>query len=199
MSVTPNPAVDRYIELNGQWADVLSELRSIVQTAGTNLVEEYKWKQPVYTYQGVNVLIIGCMKQSCVLGFPKGSLLPDPDELLVKAGDSVRDVRRMHFQSIHEVKRRSRPITQLVRAAIEIEMLGKGSYTTSDDDLIMPEEFAEVLDNRIDVRNAFAGLSPSCRRQYLLYFSEAKKSATRRSRIERSLDAIVLGKRVKPR
>ena len=52
-----NPAVDEFLENAKKWQQELTLLRSIVLDCA--LTEELKWKQPCYTFQNKNVLIIG--------------------------------------------------------------------------------------------------------------------------------------------
>jgi uncharacterized protein YdeI (YjbR/CyaY-like superfamily) len=57
-----------------------------------------------------------------------------------------------------------------------------------------PEEFQSKLDKMLALRKAFKALTPGRQRGYLLYFSEAKQSKTRESRIEKCVPQILKGK-----
>ena len=76
-----NPAVDEFLENAKKWQQELTLLRSIVLDCA--LTEEFKWKQPCYTFQNKNVLIIGGFKENCFINFFKGALLQDQEKLLV--------------------------------------------------------------------------------------------------------------------
>jgi uncharacterized protein YdeI (YjbR/CyaY-like superfamily) len=50
------------------------------------------------------------------------------------------------------------------------------------------------LDQNHDLKEAFQALTPGRQRAYLLYFSSAKQSKTRTSRIEKCIPEILNGK-----
>jgi len=62
------------------------------------------------------------------------------------------------------------------------------------EDYELPAELKEVLQNDPKFAAAFYALTPGRQRSYFLYFSQAKQSATRFSRIEKSRDRIFAGK-----
>ena len=58
----------------------------------------------------------------------------------------------------------------------------------------MPEELQNKLDEIPALKAAFAALTPGRQRRYILYFSAAKQSKTRESRIEKCMHQIFKGK-----
>ena len=58
----------------------------------------------------------------------------------------------------------------------------------------IPEEFQTKLDANPVLKTAFYALTPGRQRGYLLYFSQAKQSKTRMSRIEKYIPEIFDGK-----
>ncbi|WP_308005698.1 YdeI/OmpD-associated family protein, partial [uncultured Chryseobacterium sp.] len=58
----------------------------------------------------------------------------------------------------------------------------------------IPEEFAQKLNENPELQKAFEALTPGRQRAYLLYFSSAKQSKTRISRIEKYIPEILNGK-----
>ena len=56
------------------------------------------------------------------------------------------------------------------------------------------EEFQNKLDELPTLKKAFYALTPGRQRGYLLYFSAAKQSKTRESRIEKCMQQILGGK-----
>jgi uncharacterized protein YdeI (YjbR/CyaY-like superfamily) len=57
----------------------------------------------------------------------------------------------------------------------------------------IPQEFQQKLDKIPVLRTAFYGLTPGRQRAYLLYFSDAKQSKTRESRIQKCIRHILDG------
>lgn len=58
----------------------------------------------------------------------------------------------------------------------------------------IPEEFQAKLDEIPALKTAFEGLTPGRQRAYLHYFSTAKQSKTRESRVEKHIPRILDGK-----
>ena len=61
-------------------------------------------------------------------------------------------------------------------------------------DYEVPEELEKVFKENSDFKKAFKALTPGRQRGYLLYFSGAKQSKTRESRIEKCTAKIFSGK-----
>ena len=77
-----NPGVDAFFSNAKKWREEMEILRRIVLDCP--LTEELKWKQPCYTFQNNNVVIISGFKDYCLLNFIKGALLKD--ENIMTAG-----------------------------------------------------------------------------------------------------------------
>ncbi len=60
-------------------------------------------------------------------------------------------------------------------------------------DLVYPKEFQDQLDRNSALREAFLKLTPGRQRQYHLFFTGAKLSATRESRVEKAIPLILDG------
>jgi uncharacterized protein YdeI (YjbR/CyaY-like superfamily) len=58
----------------------------------------------------------------------------------------------------------------------------------------IPLEFQKKLDKRPALEKAFNALTPGRQRAYILYFSAAKQSKTRETRIEKWLQHILDGR-----
>jgi uncharacterized protein YdeI (YjbR/CyaY-like superfamily) len=61
-------------------------------------------------------------------------------------------------------------------------------------ELVLPKELSSKLDSSPALKKAFAALTPGRQRGYVLYFSAAKQSETRASRIEKCAPKILHGK-----
>jgi uncharacterized protein YdeI (YjbR/CyaY-like superfamily) len=78
--------------------------------------------------------------------------------------------------------------------AIKVEKAGLEVKMKKTSEFKMPDEFKKALDDNSDLKSAFKALTPGRQRGYLLYFSQAKQSKTRESRIEKSIPNIFEGK-----
>ncbi len=173
------------------WHDELLELRRIVLS--TELKEEYKWSQPCYTIDGKNVLIVTAFKQYACISFFSGSLLSDDQNKLVIPGQNSQAARQLRFTSVDEVLAAEQLIKEYVHEAIQNERAGRKVKYNKEPEAL-PQELVERFEYDIEYKNAFEGLTPGRQRGYLIHFSQAKQSATRANRIEKSREKVLLGK-----
>ncbi len=187
-----NPKVDGYIRKNKKWQDELQKLRTII--LDSPLTEEVKWRVPCYTFHEKNVIFIGAFKESCVLSFVKGVLLKDARRILIQQTENSQSVRVIRFTSVREIAEMEPALKAYIREAVEVEKAGLKVTLKKITERPIPEEFQAKLDERPALKKAFAALTPGRQRAYLLYFSAAKQSKTRESRVEKWLPQILNGK-----
>jgi uncharacterized protein YdeI (YjbR/CyaY-like superfamily) len=186
-----NPKVDGYFKKAMRWREEMGKLRAIIST--TDLTEELKWGKPCYTFQKSNVVIIIGFKEYCSLLFCKGALLKDPDDILIKPGESSQAARQVRFTNVREIVAVERILKAYIQEAIEAEKAGlKVEYKTNPEPI--PEELQTKLDKVPALKAAFKGLTPGRQRGYILYFSAAKQSKTREARVEKCMPQILKGK-----
>jgi len=184
--------VDAYIESIKNWKEETMLLRQICLDCG--LEEDFKWKHPCYTFQGKNIVLIHGFKNYCALLFHKGVLLKDTDEVLIQQTENVQTARQIRFTKPEEIVELSQTIKAYVFEAIEVEKAGVKVKTKETSEFEMVSEFKEVLEENSAIKKVFEALTPGRQRSYLLYFSQAKQSKTRLSRIEKSIPKMFQGK-----
>jgi uncharacterized protein YdeI (YjbR/CyaY-like superfamily) len=187
-----NPKVDGYLRKNVKWREELRELRRIVLQCP--LIEEVKWRVPCYTFRERNVLILGSFKESCVLSFVKGALLRDAKGILVKPGENTQSARVIRFTSVREIVKMETILKAYIGEAIEVERGGLKVKFNGPAEFTIPAELQNRLDELPALNTAFRALTPGRQRAYLLYFSSAKQSKTRASRVEKCMRQILKGK-----
>jgi uncharacterized protein YdeI (YjbR/CyaY-like superfamily) len=191
--MTPmNPKVDWFFNKADAWHDEYAKLRVIALECG--LYEELKWGCPCYTYQHDKIILIHGFKNYCAYLFFKGSLLSDPDGILVQQTRNVQVPRQMRFTSAGEIVRMKAIIKAYIHEAIELAQLGVKPKMKKTSEFEMPEEFQVKLEKSAALKKAFEGLTPGRQRGYLLYFSSAKQSKTREARVEKYSKQILKGK-----
>ena len=79
--------VEDYIAQHANWQPVLTALRRVLQD--TVLQETIKWRAPCYTYESHNILLLGAQKSGCVISFPRGAEILDPDGHLERSGPNT--------------------------------------------------------------------------------------------------------------
>lgn len=187
-----NPKVDEFLSKAKKWQEEMTKLRMIILDC--QLTEELKWYQPCYTFQKSNVAIISAFKEYCVLGFFKGALLKDANGILSKPGANTQAVRQIRFTSVREIVEMEPILKVYINEAIEVEKAGLKVNFKEKTELVFPEEFQKKLDENPALKAAFDALTPGRQRAYILYFSGAKQSKTRESRVDRYMQQILNGK-----
>ncbi|MCO8122376.1 YdeI/OmpD-associated family protein [Stieleria sp. TO1_6] len=187
-----NAKVDEYLGNAKRWQPELRELRRIV--LGRQLVEDFKWRHPCYTFQGSNVVILGEFKDCCTLSFFKGALLKDPNQVLDKPGPNTRAARLIRFSSVQEIIEMEPILKSYLDEAKQVETAGLKLDFSADRELDYPAELQLKMDQDSDLKTAFAALTPGRQRAYVMHFAAAKQSKTRVSRIEKYRDRILDGK-----
>lgn len=94
--------VDQYIsELPEDIQNITTALRKIILDASQNLVEEYKWSMPNYSYNGL-VCYLQASKKHVNLGFHRGVELQEKDtnQLLQGSGKGMRHIRLKKIEEI---------------------------------------------------------------------------------------------------
>ncbi|WP_047788420.1 YdeI/OmpD-associated family protein [Tenacibaculum mesophilum] len=184
--------VDKYIEKIKNWKEETKLLRQICLDCG--LEEDFKWMHPCYTFQGKNIVLIHGFKDYCALLFHKGALLKDTNEVLIQQTENVQSARQIRFTKPEEIVVIAKTIKEYIFEAIAVEKAGLKVETKKTSEIEMVSEFKETLKENSDLQKAFEGLTPGRQRSYLLYFSKAKQSKTRLSRIEKSIPKMFQGK-----
>jgi uncharacterized protein YdeI (YjbR/CyaY-like superfamily) len=175
-----------------KWNEELVMLRHIILECG--LEETIKWGFPCYMDNGKNILVIGAFKDYVTISFFKGALLKDPHGILQQPGENSRSFRLFKFTNTDQILRHMEFIKEYVLEAVEIEKSGLKIKPISISELPVPEELKHKFEEIPALKTAFYALTPGRQRGYLLYFSEAKQSKTRESRINKYMQKIFEGK-----
>lgn len=184
--------INDYFENAQKWQAELIQLRKIVLNC--NLVEEFKWRCPCYTFQKNNIVLIHAFKEYCALLFFKGALLKDEENVLIQQTENVQAGRQIRFTSVKEIIENEAIIKSYIFEAVEVEKAGLKIEFKKTNDFTVPEEFQKRLNENPELKTAFYNLTPGRQKGYLLHFSDAKQSHTRKSRIEKAIPKIFSGK-----
>jgi len=187
-----NPKVDFYFNKDNKWQEEIRKLRMIVLDCG--LDEKLKWGCPCYTFEEKNIVLIHVFKEYCALLFFKGVLLNDAKEVLIQQTKNVQVARQIRFTSTREIVRLKTILKAYIYEAIEVEKAALKVKLKKTAEFKIPEEFQKNLDKKPALKTAFKALTPGRQRAYIFYFSQAKLSKTRASRVEKSIQQILNGK-----
>lgn len=187
-----NPKVDWFFEKDTQWQKEYERMRTIALDCG--LTEELKWGCPCYMYQNANIVLIHGFKEYCAYLLFKGALLNDPEGMLIQQTKNVQSARQIRFTNVKEIAKQERTLKAYIYEAIEVEKAGLKVQLKKTADYNIPEEFQIKLNKMPSLRKAFEALTPGRQRAYIFYFSQAKQSKTRESRVEKYMKKILSGK-----
>ncbi|MCA0987443.1 YdeI/OmpD-associated family protein [Guptibacillus algicola] len=185
-----NRKVDGFLKKTKRWKKEFEKLREIVLDC--ELTEDMKWKHPCYMYNDKNVVLIHGFNEYCALLFHKGALMKDPNGILVQQTENVQAARQIRFTNAQEIDEMEPILKDYIREAIEVEKAGLEVEMKKD--IEIPEELQDKFDEDPALKAAFEQLTPGRKRAYGLYFSKAKQSKTRVSRIEKYVPHIMDGK-----
>jgi len=174
------------------WKLELPLLREILLSCG--LTEEVKWGQPCYTDNGRNIIILAPFKNYAALNFFNGALLPDPHGLLIQPTENTQAGRQLRITDSKFILDNRDLIATYIHLAIEAERSGEKIISKKTEEYPLPDELLIAFKNVNGLEQAFRQLTPGRQRAYLLHFNQPKQSATKTSRIEKSISDIMAGK-----
>ena len=187
-----NSKVDEFLSKATRWQEEMTKLRQIALDC--QLTENIKWGKPCYTYNDSNVIIIHGFKEYCALLFLKGALLADSEKILLQQTENVQAARQIRFTNLQDIVKLENAIKAYIFEAIEVEKAGLKVELKKTSEYNLPEEFQQKLEQMPELRTAFEALTPGRQRAYIFYFSQAKQSKTRETRIENYIPKILSGK-----
>jgi hypothetical protein len=120
---SPSELIDAKIESLGDWRGaMLSQLRALIKEAVPNVVEEWKWSIPVWSYHGL-ICTGETYKKVVKMTFAKGASLADPSGLFNSSLDG--NVRRaLDFHEGETLDKKA--LKALVRAAAALNKSSAG-------------------------------------------------------------------------
>ena len=187
------PEVDRYIEKAAPFAQpILERIRKAFHAAHPDVTEAIKWGVPFFEYKGT-LGSMAAFKEHVGWGFWKAKLMNDPKGLIARGegamgGTKVTDVKEMPSEKV---------ITEYVREAIRLNEEGvkleRGPRRVVKESAV-PADLAAALKKSPPAAKTFKAFSPSHRREYIEWITEAKQDATRQKRITQAVEWMAEGK-----
>jgi uncharacterized protein YdeI (YjbR/CyaY-like superfamily) len=188
--------VDAYIEKAAPFAKpVLLKLRKLIFQACPDVKETIKWSFPNYEVHGSVVCSMASFKEHCAFGFWKASLLSDPKGIL-----QVKNRNAMgHLDRIGSVK--DLPADRILIAYLkEAALLNKNKIkvvrpkATPKKEQPVPKILADALKKNKKASAFFKEFSPSARREYIEWITEAKTEETLNKRLATTIEWLEQGK-----
>ena len=187
--------VDQYIQNARPFAvPILEKIREIMHSTSPLLEESMKWSCPHFEYKGI-VAQMAAFNQHVRFTFWKGSLLD-------VAGRNFEPVgKKSGMGAIKLASLEDFPPDALMRTlileAIDLNERGVKSPTSprpKKADFIVPQWFLDALSENQEAFTTFNRFSPSNRREYVEWVVDAKREATRISRLKQAVEWMADGK-----
>ena len=189
-----NHRVDVFMRKQTKWREEYALLREIALTTG--LTEDLKWMHPCYTLGDKNVFLLHSFKEYIAIFFHKGVIMKDPKNLLIQQTPNVQAGRQLRFKNLEEIVKAKKLIKSYMLEAIAVEESGVEVPMKKPAPVELPKDIAAAMKKIPGLPTAFKKLTPSCQKEYMLYFDGAKKEETRISRVEKCAEKILSGKRM---
>ncbi|WP_210490752.1 DUF1801 domain-containing protein [Rufibacter aurantiacus] len=170
---------------------IFEKIRNAIATADPALVPTWKWNTPVYEKSGPGmVCAVSAHKQHVNLSFFQGALLPDPHGLFSSSEDA-KAMRTIRFTPDAQVNEDQ--LVDYVRAATQLKA-GTAAKSTERSVVEIPEDLKQALTEAQQLEK-FEGLAYTHRKEYVRWVNEAKRTETRDSRIQKTVERITEGKK----
>ena len=185
--------VDTYIAKAQPFAQpILRHVRALVHEVCPDCEEKIKWGMPAFDYKGP-LMGIAAFKAHAVFGFWKAKLLDDPKGLLSQdeaMGHGGRLTSLKDLPSDRDLKNFIKQAMKLNDEGIKVPRVKSAPKA----ELPVPDYFARGLKKNAAAKKIFENFSPSQRREYIEWLTEAKTEATRETRLETAIEWISEGK-----
>lgn len=190
--MTRDPRIDAYIAKQADFAQpILARVREVVHEACPDVEETMKWSMPTFLYGGAILCGMAAFKQHASFGYWKHALVVGEGEPRDGMGSygkmaSVKDLPPKKTLLAH------------IRKAMQLNLdkvpaARKASAPKPPPD--MPTDLAAALKKNAKARKAYEGFPPSAQRDYVEWITEAKREATRASRLAQAVEWMAEGKR----
>lgn len=185
--------IDNYILKSADFAiPILNHLRELVHAACPQVEETMKWSFPHFDYKGI-MCSMASFKYHCAFGFWKASLMKDKT-----LDQNAKSQTAMgHLGKITSLKDlpSDRKMISYVKEAMKLNEAGKlEKVKMVKKEIPIPAYFIRALSKNKKAKKAFDEFSPSHRREYLEWITEAKTEATRDKRTATTLQWLEEGK-----
>jgi uncharacterized protein YdeI (YjbR/CyaY-like superfamily) len=188
-----NPQVDKYINGAAPFAQpILRKVRDLFHKAGPQIEEKLKWGCPSFEHKGI-VGGMAAFKRYVAWGLWKAKLLEQQglmksDKSSHMSGGNITDVSEIPPE---------KKVVALIRQAIELNERGVKLPQRSGKPKPLPKtpaDLSSALKGNAAAAATFKAFSPSHKREYIEWITEAKSAETRARRLAQALEWMADGK-----
>jgi uncharacterized protein YdeI (YjbR/CyaY-like superfamily) len=188
--------VDAYIAKSAEFAKpILERFRKVVRTACPDLEETIKWQCPAFAHHGL-LCGMAAFKQHCRFAFWKQALVAKLDP--AGNGNTKETLSRLWRISALSDLPPDKDLVGIIQAAARLNEQGvkapRAPSPREKQKLAIPRELAAALKKNKKALETFEKFSPSHRKEYVEWITEAKREETRLKRLETSIAWLTEGK-----
>lgn len=182
--------IDAYIAASPEFArPILTHLREIVHAACPDVEETMKWSCPHFQYKGM-LCHMASFKAHCAFGFWKGALLfPDVEKESMGHLGRIASLKDLPAKKV---------LAGYVKQAMKLNDEGVKTparvVSKTARPLDVPDYFLAALKKSKAALATFNAGSPSFKREYVDWLTQAKAEATRQRRMEQAVEWLAEGK-----
>jgi hypothetical protein len=207
-----DPRIDAAIAKAADFAKpILTHLRKLVHRASPDVEETLKWGMPFFLYHGGILCHMAHFKAHAVFGFWKSSLVVDPKSGVTPRGKGAVTAEGMDAAATDNGMGQFGKLTSLrdlpsdkamlayIKTAMQLNDAGvksptRGKNAKPKPPVSEPAYFLAALKHNKAALATYKGFSPSQKREYVDWITEAKTDATRASRLATAMEWIAAGK-----
>jgi uncharacterized protein YdeI (YjbR/CyaY-like superfamily) len=186
-----DPRVDDYIAKAAPFAQpILRRIREVVHAGCPDVEETMKWSFPHFMHHGI-LCSMASFKAHCAFGFWKEQLMTGT------TGPNGAVTRFGRVTSVKDLPRKP-AFVQLVKEAVRLNEDGIKPPKKAPEDrsrsVRAPADLLAALRNHPEARAVYEEMSPSHKREYIEWITEAKRDETRKRRVAQAVEWIAEGR-----
>jgi uncharacterized protein YdeI (YjbR/CyaY-like superfamily) len=187
---TTNPSIDTYIANAAEFArPILTHLRAVVHAACPEVEETINWGMPFFLYRGL-LCNMAAFKQHCAFSFWKG-------EQIIGEGEATAMGQFGRIEKLSDLPPK-KILAGYVKKAMALNETGAKAPTRAKaapkSETAAPDDLVTALKKNAKARKTFDAFSPSHRREYVEWITEAKRETTRAQRLATTIEWLTEGK-----
>ncbi|HEX4348917.1 MAG TPA: YdeI/OmpD-associated family protein [Verrucomicrobiae bacterium] len=187
-----DPRIDAYIAKSPDFArPILNHIRQLVHAACPEARETIKWQMPHFEHKGV-ICGMAAFKQHCRLFFWKRALIFGKGQTQDRAQGQLGNIASLADLPDDKI------LAGYIKKAVELNEAGiknpLRAKSRTNPKVVVPDFFLAALKKNKKTLASFEKFSPSHRREYIEWITEAKREETRAKRLKTALEWIAQGK-----
>ena len=193
---TKNSQVDKYIANAAEFAKpILWHLRELVHKACPEVAEKIKWGFPHFDYKGM-MCSMASFKHHCAFSFWKAPVMKDK-KLMANAKSETAMGHLGRITSLKDLPS-DKVLLSYIKEAKKLNddgvKLSAKPIANEKKELVVPDYFQKALKKNKSALKTFEDFSPSHKREYVEWITEAKSEATKIKRLTTAIEWLSEGK-----